>query len=609
MKKALIILMAVAMLFAMTSLALATDITPNTYSLGAKDWGEKIQGTNTYFNPITGATVTLPTYGGLGNSTHPYGTWNSPYTYGVDGYNYNDSQDYTDTGKQVGTGTPVLYPVPGAFQAALAPMAPMYNVPGQSRADVVSGNLVAVETTLTANFTSGPHGGYLTSTHKCRECHAVHRAAGKFKLMRANTRFEACDWCHGTGAGSGFNIQMDSDDAYTTEYNTGHTMGFGIQSGKWKAPDDTYPAFTPNYWLGGFSCFDCHSPHANPQRIMGYDQNGKPIESIVRLQTGEVFNMGNPGHDMYLTGSPAQAYPTEPLQGGSGYTQNNDQESAANYKEHADGYDWVPNLGGPLPGVPKPYYLAGSWLLLKDPDRELATSAVASTTADISYFKRGNGWGDDTTIRNSVVAAYGSANPLSSVMVTRDPSINNIMNGAPRPNPDPGVLYGSTNYDAYGMPIPYADPTAGGANVNIAAGEEIPDTIDVPLNQFSASTAYPINKVPTDWNNDLGSASIWASTNMFGMVAPSNYYGYNVRNPLCRSLIVDEFCTDCHDGNAGLHTIAAPLFSEDRALRDQTQTGGSDGTLEATSNPSATNATQWKGEYDIAYGHDVASRH
>ncbi len=152
--------------------------------------------------------------------THPYGFWNDPTTAGRDAYNYNNVQDYS------------------------------YSNPYSS-------------------FRATPHGNYTTATHKCRECHAVHRAAGKFKLLRADSRVEACDWCHGLGAGSGANIQMDNDDAYTVEYNVGHTMGFGTSDGKFKAPDDTYPAYTPKYYMGGFSCIDCHSPHGNPARTLG----------------------------------------------------------------------------------------------------------------------------------------------------------------------------------------------------------------------------------------------------------------------------------------------------------------------------------------------------
>ncbi|PIW23260.1 MAG: hypothetical protein COW32_00190, partial [Candidatus Aquicultor secundus] len=116
-------------------------------------------------------------------------------------------------------------------------------------------------------------------------------------------------------------------------------------------------------------------------------------------------------------------------------------------------------------------------------------------------------------------------------------------------------------------------------------------------------TSYPVNKMPTDWNNPIGSASIQDFTNMFNFAAPSSDYGTNTRNPFCKSLIVDEFCTDCHDGNGGLHTVQAPLFSEDRALREQTVTSG-DGETSVT-----TSGTNFKGSYDLAYGHDAAIRH
>jgi len=130
MKKYLVILMAVAMLFAMTSLAFAAqdpggakgNITANEYTfgadwndgngntmaIGAKDWSYKEQGTAVTSGSYTGAQ-------GFASSTHVYGTWNSPYTYGIDGYNYNDAQDYTDTGAQVGVGQHVYYPANGAF--------------------------------------------------------------------------------------------------------------------------------------------------------------------------------------------------------------------------------------------------------------------------------------------------------------------------------------------------------------------------------------------------------------------------------------------------------------------------------------------------------------
>jgi hypothetical protein len=38
-----------------------------------------------------------------------------------------------------------------------------------------------------SGFYSNPHGGYDTSTNKCKVCHAVHRAEGTYYLLRANS--------------------------------------------------------------------------------------------------------------------------------------------------------------------------------------------------------------------------------------------------------------------------------------------------------------------------------------------------------------------------------------------------------------------------------------
>lgn len=186
-------------------------------------------------------------------AAHPFGLWNNPYAAGVEAYNYNTPQAYT---------------------SATVPF-------------------------------FGPHGGYATTSHRCRECHAVHRASGAFKLTRADSRVDACEWCHGTGAGSAYNIQTDNDDARTREYNAGHTMGFGSDAGRWKAPDDTDPAYTPPYYRGGFSCLDCHSPHANPDRVMMDIVEHREPYTITLLTRGRFMLVKDP--DGETTGGPVIA--------------------------------------------------------------------------------------------------------------------------------------------------------------------------------------------------------------------------------------------------------------------------------------------------------------
>ncbi|MCL6473325.1 MAG: hypothetical protein K6T91_11040 [Firmicutes bacterium] len=422
MRKSFVVLMTTGLVLAGSGVAMA-DITPKTYDITGMTYDETSQG-----------QVVATGFSHNDTSVHPYGTWNSPYTLGVDGYNYNDAQQYTDTGTQ--------------------------------------------DSSSQHRYSSGPHGGYLTSTHRCRECHAVHRAAGKFKLTRGDSRYEACDWCHGTGAGSGFNIQMDNDADYTTEYNVGHTMGYGISGGKWKAPDDTFPAFTPNYYMGGFSCFDCHSPHANPSRLLGYSDTGT---AVGLSQNNKVFGILNPGHGE-TEGDPA-AY----ISGG-----------------HA-----------------QPIYLSGSWLLIKNPDREIA---VADDTKSASY------------------TIYSGTGSTAGVEIT-------------------------SMVDS------------------ITAGSEISDGIMQALYQYDSTTSYPVNKIPIDWNDPIGqagSATTGQENRGYTQTGTQNIWA------------MSEFCTDCHDGNAGLHTVQAPLFSEDRALRTQ---------------GFETETPAWKGEYDLAYGHDAQPRH
>ena len=100
-----------------------------------------------------------------------------------------------------------------------------------------------------------PHGRYSTATNRCRDCHAVHRASGSFVLTRANDEYTACEYCHGSGAGSGRKIQM-ADPGVSNGHHLGYT-GY--------APDTDQA--TP-YSVVGFTCHDCHSVHANRKRMV-----------------------------------------------------------------------------------------------------------------------------------------------------------------------------------------------------------------------------------------------------------------------------------------------------------------------------------------------------
>lgn len=245
---------------------------PSALALGAdqKDGYFPIEITGNNWSGI--ASHIYNVYPGFQSRTHPDGTWNDPAVLGADAFNYDNSEDNSQSVTQAvneETGT-------GAMPVSVS-----------------------------------AHRGYLTSTHKCSVCHGSRESSGTPELANLKAGYEVCDWCHGAGDASSFIVQTDNDREFSKEYGVGHSMGYNLSSGKWKAPDDTNPAFMPAYWLGGFSCFDCHSAHANPLRLLGYSN-----------ANDTTYTVYNPGYEN----------PTAPMDAG---------------------------------------YPAGSWLLLKDPDREV----------------------------------------------------------------------------------------------------------------------------------------------------------------------------------------------------------------------------------------------
>ncbi len=92
-------------------------------------------------------------------------------------------------------------------------------------------------------YTVNPHGGYSTSSNKCKTCHAVHRASGAFALMRVDNPDDACNYCH-----IGSHRHADSE-AYFGGTNgiyssNGHTIGSGKD-----IPDSSVWQWTENVTL------------------------------------------------------------------------------------------------------------------------------------------------------------------------------------------------------------------------------------------------------------------------------------------------------------------------------------------------------------------------
>lgn len=106
-----------------------------------------------------------------------------------------------------------------------------------------------------------PHGGYTTTTNKCKECHAVHLATGSYRLLRGDDPMSACEYCHGEGgAGTGTDVRLDAE---------GH--GLGGATGSILVPHDTSStatganlAFSAAEW----GCAKCHDPHGVGENVL-----------------------------------------------------------------------------------------------------------------------------------------------------------------------------------------------------------------------------------------------------------------------------------------------------------------------------------------------------
>lgn len=111
-----------------------------------------------------------------------------------------------------------------------------------------------------SSASSGPHGGYTTSTQGCAVCHTLHDAPTDFKLLPGDTIKATCEACHDGTGGRG---------VYGTIVERGLTVGgeHGVETtsvvpgGSAADGGSAVMAFSgPNSTL---TCSDCHSPHAS----------------------------------------------------------------------------------------------------------------------------------------------------------------------------------------------------------------------------------------------------------------------------------------------------------------------------------------------------------
>lgn len=129
--------------------------------------------------------------------------------------------------------------------------------------------------------TSGPHGGYSSTTDKCQSCHDIHGSAENSVLLMGTNLTAACQYCHdltATWAGP-YNMtgvvsvksahRVVGVDVYSYKDSEGHmndslTTGITtIPGGNWYDGSEGTLNTAEQGQLSGnvFTCNSCHTPH------------------------------------------------------------------------------------------------------------------------------------------------------------------------------------------------------------------------------------------------------------------------------------------------------------------------------------------------------------
>ena len=115
-----------------------------------------------------------------------------------------------------------------------------------------------------------PHGGYSTSTNKCKTCHAVHGATSPDALLRT-PRDNACTYCHFNPNFTAKHPYGTDPNLYLNEYENNHAGSH--QGSPYKG------------------CVNCHSVHGTD--IWSNAADGVTLEKIVRKDPGGTMMGGN----------------------------------------------------------------------------------------------------------------------------------------------------------------------------------------------------------------------------------------------------------------------------------------------------------------------------
>ncbi|MCL6472687.1 MAG: hypothetical protein K6T91_07750 [Firmicutes bacterium] len=136
--------------------------------------------------------------------------------------------------------------------------------------------------------TSGPHGGYDTTTNKCKVCHAVHRAEGSYYLLRADSQDDACDYCHIGGSAHSNNTVYDLNPNGKQTTN-GHTIG----------ASSTIPDSSIDQWLVDVTLTASDAdgnPVTETVQVRAYDANKNQMYRFARHHGQGIAGTGRSGY-------------------------------------------------------------------------------------------------------------------------------------------------------------------------------------------------------------------------------------------------------------------------------------------------------------------------
>ena len=225
-----------------------------------------------------------------------------------------------------------------------------------------------------SGYYANPHGGYDTSTGKCKVCHAVHRAEGSYYLLRAENSDDACNYCHiGGSAHSDAEVYTGNDAGIYTP--NGHTIGASTN-----IPDSSIMQTSTVVDVNG-----------EDVKVRTYDTTEKKLYRVVwyHRDGDDASGAGHPVYGSQTTPQFSRVGPT-PLMCSSCHQVHNASRMIWQPQEYGSGYNSPVDDDRLTAGYKLLRKFPGATSVLSTPAVLLGTTAIAKVpestlVADVTY--------------------------------------------------------------------------------------------------------------------------------------------------------------------------------------------------------------------------------